>query len=136
MKTVILLLFLPLLVNAQYDSYGEELSIQDISADTLTVRGEHFGIDSGPTLEFRWEVHKEGQLYGTFVGAEGNPFLRVLLPAGDYRIVRYTYYFTEGKVSGITESQELLLSFNARKASGDPAQLPTVRPTLTAGNLP
>jgi len=111
MRLILLFLLLPLLASAQYDRYGEQLFVQDIAGNTLSLRGQHFGIDSGPDMEFKWEIHKDGELYKVFQRKENDPFLKVTLLLGNYRIVRYTYYYTDGVVTGITESEALDLSF-------------------------
>lgn len=107
MRATVLLILFPLFLNAQMDFYGEELWVQEISEDTTLIRGQHFGIDSGEYLMYRWVVHKDGELYGTYLGKEGNPFLRIVLSPGNYSITRYTDYYTSGEQTGVTKSKRL-----------------------------
>lgn len=129
MRAAILLLFLPIFGFGQMDAYGEKLWVEAVAGDTITFRGEHFGIDSGPEMEFKWAIQKNGEEYGVFLEEESNLFLRVILPEGDYRIVRYTYYYTDGKVTGITESREIAFGHYAKREVKEYESLPLL-PTL------
>lgn len=112
MKTVVLFfLLLPTLAFGQYDRYGEHLAVEDIAGNTISISGQHFGIDSGPEMEFKWEVYKNEELYQVHKCAEDKRDVKLTLAPGNYRIVRYTYYYSEGQVTGITESESLIFSF-------------------------
>lgn len=133
MKAILLFLLIPVFGFGQMDSYGEKLWVEAISGDTITLRGEHFGIDSGPEMEFKWAIQKDGQEYGIFPKEENDLFLQLSLPYGDYRIVRYTYYYADGKVMGITESREIVFGHYPRGKAKEHEILPLL-PTLH-GNI-
>ncbi len=109
MKLLLLLItILPLSVNAQticIERFGEGLEVESIAGDTVTIIGQEFGIASGHDLVYRYVVYRDGQLHGVYLGMDDNPFLRILLSPGSYRVIRYSDYYSPAGQTGITESK-------------------------------
>lgn len=89
----------------QLENHGEQITIEETQGDTVTIRGQEFGIAAGPAAMYRWVIFRDGKLHGVYLGLDNNPFLRVVLGPGAYRVIRYTDYYSPDGLPGITASR-------------------------------
>lgn len=108
---ILLFVLLPVLGNAQaacIENHGEEIWLQDAHGDTLVFRGQDFGIASGPESMYRWVVTRSGHLDAVYLTQAGDPLLQILATGpGEYRVTRYTDYYTAGILTGVVESKTI-----------------------------